>query len=306
MLVSIDLDESTEDQLVAVYEVAGTLIRIKSRPAVARGKGEEDEEEAAAAAAGDGGGGSAGDGGAPTPGPTQAKYAQVGLVLWQAGLVAADWIIRHRQPQAPQAPAKPKPNPPASKSARLAGLSVVELGCGVGQCAIALAAAGAGPVVMTDLPHVVPLAAENARLNASAMAAAATGGCVVAVPHVWGDDAAPVLEALRSADGGAGGGPPDLIVAADCLYEPSVYPLLLRAIDALSGPHTRTVLCHRLRVYGERGFESSAEAAGFDVLIAPREELHADYACGGWRLVELSRRRPRDEAVVLQQQQAGD
>lgn len=293
MLVSIDLDESTEDEIVAVYDVAGALIRIKSRPSEARGKGEEDDD-AVAAGSGDGGGGGGGEGHQqPMQGPTQAKYANVGLVLWQAGLVAADWIIRHC--------CSPHQQPAAASLTgmegrrRLAGVSVVELGCGVGQCSIALSAAGAGPVVMTDLPHIVPLAAENARLNAGA-----TGGRggLVAVPYVWGEDAGPVLAALRQKDGDDDDDDrrwPDLLVAADCLYEPSVYPLLISAIQRLSGPNTRVVLCHRLRVYDERGFEGAAQEAGFEVRAAPREQLHPDYACGGWRLVVGERRRGGDD-----------
>lgn len=296
MLVSIDLDDSNEDEIVAVYDVAGALIRIKSKPAVARGRGEEeereggdDDDEATAAAAAEGAGGGR------APPYQQAKYANVGLVLWQAGLVAADWIIRYRATQAE--------SPEASKKARLRGVSVVELGCGVGQCGVALAAAGASPVVMTDLPHIVPLARENARLNAGA-----TPVAPLAVPYVWGEDAAPVLDALRGGlpgpvkekgggeeEGEGGGRWPDLLVAADCLYEPSVYPLLLAAIGALSGPDTRAVLCHRMRVYGEEGFERAAEGAGYEVRVAPREELHAEYACGGWRLVELTRRPRRGD-----------
>jgi len=362
MLVSIDLDSLTEDGVVATYDVAGALIVIKSKPAMARGAGEgggDDDADEGPAQAGRADGGGA------------AKYANVGLVLWQAGLVAADWIIRHwLVEEGGQAP------PDARR--RLAGLgAVVELGCGVGQCGIALAAAGARRVVMTDLPHVVPLAEENVRLNASALS---SGGRrpPVALPYAWGEDAAPVLAALRDEGGvegagagtgagagaeagtGAGAGAagegaasapagaavsagaaaapapaptaaaaaaaaaasadppapapaptaaaaaaaaaaasadppaparrwPDLVVAADCLYEPRVYPLLLSALDRLSGPATRCVLCHRMRVYGEGAFEASARTAGFEVRVAPAGELASGYQCGGWRLVELRR-----------------
>jgi predicted nicotinamide N-methyase len=295
MLVTLDLDESTEDEVVAVYEVAGHLIRIKSKPAVARGAGEQEEQGEQRAAGGsggneDGGGADAAAGPAaaaeqpssalappppPPPPPTQAKYLNVGLVLWQAGLVAADWIIRHRLL-----------TPPPRK------LSVVELGAGVGQCGIALAKAGAGPVVMTDLPHIVPLAQENVRLNFGAPSTAPAPPVVVVVPYTWGEDAAAaVLDALRSGgDNGNNNRWPDLVVAADCLYEPSVYPLLLSAIERVAGPQTRVVLCHRLRVYDERGFEKAAGEGGWEVRAAPNEELHPEYACGGWRLVEMTRR----------------
>jgi predicted nicotinamide N-methyase len=283
MLVSLDLDESTEDEVVAVYDVAGTLIRIKSKPAVARGAGEDDGDGGDAGGGGDGAEASATAPSAPLP--TQAKYLNVGLVLWQAGLVAADWIIRHRM----RPPASTDDDGATAGTTAPSPLTVIELGAGVGQCGIALAKAGAARVVMTDLPHIVPLAEENARLNGFTSSPSSSLACV---PYTWGDDAAPVLEALRRGGEGATQWP-DLVVAADCLYEPRVYPVLLQAIGSVSGPHTRVVLCHRLRVYDEKGFEEAAAAeagGGWEVRAAPNEELHADYACGGWRLVEMTRR----------------
>jgi predicted nicotinamide N-methyase len=326
MLVSLDLDNTDDDDIVATYDVAGTLIVIKSKPAVARGAGED--------GGGDGGNGDGGGGNddrdreaKQVVSPTQAKYANVGLVLWQAGLVAADWIIRRQRRRQQE---DEGPLPPSSSLPPL-GARVVELGCGVGQCGIALAAAGvARRVVMTDLAHIVLLAEENVRLNAGALS---SGGRrpPVAMAYVWGDDAAPVLAALREPGADAAAGAdlaaatttaapeaattttrtaapaaaaaaattiaappeppwPDLVVAADCLYEPRVYPLLLSALERLCGPRTLCVMCHRMRVYGEGAFEASARGAGFDVRGAPAGELHPEYACGGWRLVELRRR----------------
>lgn len=46
----------------------------------------------------------------------------------------------------------------------------------------------------------------------------------------------------------------------------------------------------RVRRYGEHSFESKAEKYGFDVAAIPGENLHADYRCGGYRLIQLTRR----------------
>ena len=68
----------------------------------------------------------------------KAHLANVGLVAWQCGFVLADYLLRQ---------------PPFET---WHGVHVVELGSGVGTVGIALALAGAS-VLLTDLPHVLPL-----------------------------------------------------------------------------------------------------------------------------------------------------
>lgn len=105
-------------------------------------------------------------------------FPNVGLVVWQAGFVLAEWLIR---------------TSPLGHD-RWPSLNILELGCGVGQLGIPLACTGA-KVTLTDLPHIIPLTEENVRLNAHAMPARPR-----VMPFVWGTTEPAVLEY-----GGSGG-----------------------------------------------------------------------------------------------------
>ncbi len=103
-------------------------------------------------------------------------FPNVGLVVWQAGFVLAEWLIR------------------AAPLGSWRGRTAVELGCGVGQLGVPLACTGA-TVTLTDLPHIVGLTAENVAANVHAMAVAPR-----VMPFVWG--------ATEPAALGYGGGSP--------------------------------------------------------------------------------------------------
>jgi predicted nicotinamide N-methyase len=137
------------------------------------------------------------------PATYTSAFPNVGLVVWQAGLVLADYLLR-------TAPCGPWLNQ-----------RILELGCGVGQLGIPLAMAGA-QVTLTDLPHIVPLTQHNVELNSYGMAQPAR-----VMPFLWGTDPAPL---------GYGAHPPDMVVAADVLYEPQYYPLLLATLQDLCPP----------------------------------------------------------------------
>jgi len=72
----------------------------------------------------------------------QASLQNVGRVVWQSG------FLPHAEPSIWQ----------------LQGVRVVDLGTGTGVVGLALAKAGA-TVVLTDLPHMTPLAEKNAARN---------------------------------------------------------------------------------------------------------------------------------------------
>lgn len=186
---------------------------------------------------------------------TTESFPNVGLIVWRSAFVLAEYLLRL------------KPFPTWSD------VGCVELGCGVGVLGIALAMAGAN-VIMTDLEHITPLAQENADLNS-----AVTKGDLKVVTFPWGED--PQAAGLH---------PPDLLVAADVLYEPQYYDKLLDSLVRLHGPQTKTYLCYRHRgSYLEETFEGRARAAGFRVEKVPDDQLGTDYQGQGFQLYQLFR-----------------
>lgn len=96
---------------------------------------------------------------------------------------------------------------------RLAGLRVVELGCGLGVPSLVAARAGAAVLATDGSAEALELVERNARDN----------GLIVATARVdWGDS-----EEL------AGRGPFDLVLAADVLYERASVTLLLSLLPRL-------------------------------------------------------------------------
>ncbi len=123
---------------------------------------------------------------APPPAPPGPDHlANVGLVVWQSGFVLAEYLLR----TCPFGPGDPGSWLP---------LTAVDLGTGTGLVGIALALAGVGRVVLTDLPHVVPLAEENVGANCELGRHRAE----VRV-YRWGD---PVGARPSAGEGGGGGG----------------------------------------------------------------------------------------------------
>ncbi|GBF88228.1 hypothetical protein Rsub_00940 [Raphidocelis subcapitata] len=127
----------------------------------------EEEEDAAAAASGRG-----------------PDLSHVGLVVWNSAVVLSELLLR-------RPPLGPWP-----------GVRVLELGCGTGVAGSFLAAADAR-VVMTDLPHITPLALENAAANAGGGGAA---GAPLVVEYAWGAPASELRAAIEAAAAGAAGG----------------------------------------------------------------------------------------------------
>jgi hypothetical protein len=194
-----------------------------------------------------------------------------------------------------------------------------------------LALAGAD-VTLTDLAHITPLTQENADINASRCAVKPT-----VTPYMWGTPVSDIqaatqqqqqqMQQAQQEERPSAGGleqqqqrPWDVIVAADVLYEPQYYDKLLSSLLQLcpsstaaadsaeqqssngsssSGESPPIYMCYRFRKYDERGFEARAEAAGFAVSAVPTEELHADYQCGGYRIIRLVRKQQQQQQQQL-------
>ncbi|WIA10457.1 hypothetical protein OEZ85_010648 [Tetradesmus obliquus] len=313
MLLNMLFDDEDEGSISALFQVGDIVVQLKQRPTEGRvlDKAKEELQDYALAHPEESCLPKTADG------EYDSAFPNVGLVVWQAGFVLGEWLLR-AQPLGPWG----KP------------LRVLELGCGIGQLGIVLALAGAD-VTLTDLAHITPLTQENADINASR--------CVVkptVTPYMWGTPVADIQaprqqqqQQQQQQEGQTPGDPQqqqqqpwDVIVAADVLYEPQYYDKLLSSLlqlcpappaaaDTAEQPASSSsssssssasppiYMCYRFRKYDERGFEARAEAAGFAVTAVPVEELHADYQCGGYRVIRLEQRRRQQQQQQQQQQQ---
>ena len=118
----------------------------------------------------------------------------------------------------------------------LRGCSLWELGAGTGALGIGAAQLGCRKVVVSDLPEVLPQMEANVQLNARSGRLA---GCEVAAKVCcWGDAA--------QAPAGA-----DLLLFADCIYDPDFYDALLAtllcATAGAAAATTRVLWGHRHR-----------------------------------------------------------
>lgn len=262
----------------------------------------------------------------PPPPPPAADLSNVGLVVWQSGVLLADLLLR-RPPFGPGS---------------WPGLAVLELGAGTGLVGMALAVAGAR-VVLSDLAHITPLTRANVEAN---WAGLGLGGPPAVVEHAWGEEAAPLLRELEAlgdkaeagavavtgaeasvddvrgaggSDAGMGGTATgtaagsaaglgaaaaaaavapaatagaavrgyDLVVAADVLYEPAGHAPLLATLSAVAAPHALVLLAHRLRGRGEEAFGAAAAAAGWAVDALPVSALHEEFRGGEYHVLRL-------------------
>ncbi|EFN58830.1 hypothetical protein CHLNCDRAFT_140665 [Chlorella variabilis] len=164
--------------------------------------------------------------------------SEAGCVVWDAGLCLV-YYLDHA-------------------ASLVAGKRVIELGCGPGAVGCTAAALGAESVVLTDLPHLLPLVRSNIEANP-------LGGVATAAALAWGDPVGHLQP------------PFDLVLASDVLYQAEALPLFVQTLAALSSPRTLTVLCNEHRPALPFPWQLF-RAAGFEVRQVPLSEQHPEWS----------------------------
>ncbi|MCJ1435523.1 hypothetical protein MMC27_004897 [Xylographa pallens] len=134
--------------------------------------------------------------------------------LWPAGMVLARYLLERKN--------------------ELRGKVIIELGAGGGLVGLAIALAlsqssqatgtsrpASRPLLITDLPVLLPLQTSNIALNALPATA------ILSHPLPWGSPLPPDLPSPYRR--------PDIILAADCVYYEPAFPLLLETLKELLG-----------------------------------------------------------------------
>ncbi|KAF0688609.1 Aste57867_19782 [Aphanomyces stellatus] len=179
----------------------------------------------------------------------QPEVASHGHLVWDAAVALADYL---------QAEATALGVSPATRA--------LELGAGIGLVGMALAALGCKEVTLSDQRYCLPLLNMNATTNF-------TGANEALRPVVrelqWGTDDATTA---------TNGRPMDLVVASDVLYNPSVFPKLVRTIAALASSETVLLMTHEIRnPDNEADFFAQLAAAGFECTRVPFVSTQVDY-----------------------------
>lgn len=190
-----------------------------------------------------------------------------GAVLWDSGVVLARYL---------QVASSSGSLPVAGD---LKGRRVLELGAGVGLCGILAARCGATEAVLTDLEPVVPLLQRN---TDAAAEAGERNTCTLRVEALpWGD-----LEAVEAV-----GAPFDVVLVADCVYEKSDIPALVRTIRAAVDDDGGVALCAVKARYGaaERRFLRLSKDAGFTCQEVAADVLDDEHQTMGITVWALSR-----------------
>mmetsp|Transcript_21206 Transcript_21206/g.58897 ORF Transcript_21206/g.58897 Transcript_21206/m.58897 type:complete len:271 (-) Transcript_21206:231-1043(-) len=183
----------------------------------------------------------------------EAPLQNVGLRVWQCAFVLTEYLIRR---------------PPFSQ---WAGVKVLDLGSGTGVTGICLAKAGAD-VVLTDLEHITPLTQRNVEANCQAL----LSGRANVKEYRWGEPP----ECL--------GFQPDVITAADCVYQPEHYDALVSSICRCSGAHTLTYLAYRRRGRHEDSFIDLLASRNLHIQEISQDSLHDEFRDGNYIIICIS------------------
>jgi len=162
-----------------------------------------------------------------------------GGIVWPAGQILSSYLIK-------------------KGSGFLRGKRVVELGSGTGLVGLIAAKLGAGKVWITDQQPLLGIMQQNLSMNSLQY------NCVVAELD-WGTVIPIAIP------------PPDVILAADCVYFEPAFPLLVQTLDALSTKVTEIYFCYKKRRKADKRFFGMLKKkfAWQEVMDDPNRNIYA-------------------------------
>lgn len=215
----------------------------------------------------------------------QRDIGEEAVVVWDAGLVLAYYLERHQITLG------------LLKSEKR--IHVVDVGAGTGVVGLVAASLGAN-VTLTDLPRYIPLLEEGISANCNLFheKESINGSRFIrALPLNWGN-ISQVHDLCRrtNRDGISIGGPPDLILASDCIYfEASIAPLVctLRELACCTKLTVLVLLSYEDRDYSPKkkkakeNFFALAERY-FLIQEIPTKDCHPEYSSDDIKIVKMS------------------
>ncbi|KAI8810382.1 putative methyltransferase-domain-containing protein [Cladochytrium replicatum] len=190
---------------------------------------------------------------------------------------------------------------------------VVELGSGSGLGGLASAVLGANRVVLTDLDSQLPHLNANIERNKSVLSD--NGAIIYSRSLDWTSSDAPevILQRLELEK------PPNIILASETVYLPSLHTAFVRCIQNMSDSNTRVafsshlkyppaftwskeeleaiysptlvLVTYKRRGFGEEAVQSIAKAKGFYVFEVPRAWLDKEFQNDEQYVFQLWRRK---------------
>jgi predicted nicotinamide N-methyase len=187
----------------------------------------------------------------------------LGAVVWQCGVALSQLIDLH--------------------PALVRGKAVLELGSGTGLVGIVAAVSGAASTILTDLPELQTLLADNCALCATACEQGDLPNRVVIADFTWGTERPQPLR-----------GKCDVVIVSDALYDERIFPLFLHAIKEVLGQDTVLLMSYKKRLASREIAFFTELAEVLQMRVAPKEALDPELQEAGVYLIRATRRPDSD------------